>query len=304
MASVVTQAQYHDEAAAYAWVEARLWPNGPECPRCHETKRVGKLAGKSTRPGVYKCYVCRKPFTVKIGTVMEASNVKLHLWLQAFYLLCSSKKGCSSHQLARTLGIQVRSAWFLSHRIREAMRTGSLAPMGGTGGIVEVDETFIGRQKGKPKRRGYAHKMAVLTLVDRDGDARSVHIDDVKTATLIPIVKQNIAREARVATDEAVQYRRLNRFFVQHEALNHLADEWTRGEFHTNTVEGYFSIFKRGMKGIYQHCSEKHLHRYLSEYDFRYNNRIARGVDDQQRTEKALAGVKGKRLKYRDPVSP
>lgn len=305
MTSVLTQAQYHDEVAAYAWVEARLWPNGPECPRCKEKKRVGKLAGKSTRPGVYKCYVCRKPFTVKIGTVLEASNVKLHLWLQAFYMLCSGKKGCSSHQLARTLGIQVRSAWFLSHRIREAMRSGTLAPMGGAGGsgVIEADETFIGTKKGVPKKRAYHHKNAVLSLVERDGEVRSFHVDKANAENILPIVRENLAKEAHLMTDEAGHYRKLRGADMKgHDFVNHQSGEYVRGDVHTNTVEGYFSLFKKGMRGIYQHCDERHLHRYLSEFDFRYNQRIARGVDDQQRTETALNGVKGKRLKYRDPV--
>lgn len=290
----------HDEAEAYKFVEARLWPHGPECPRCKETKRVSAMQGKSTRTGVYKCYVCRKQFTVKIGTVFEASNIPLHKWLQAIYLMCSSKKGISSNQLARTLGIQVRSGWFLSHRIREAMRSGVLAPMGG---VVEVDETFIGRREGKAKRRGYGHKNAVLSLVQRGGEARTVHVDDVKTRTVLPIVKANIAREARVMTDDALQYEDKLGDFAEHGVVNHSAGEYVRGDVHTNVVENYFSIFKRGMRGVYQHCSEKHLHRYLAEFDFRYNARVALGVNDDQRAEKALRGVQGKRLKYRLPGS-
>jgi transposase-like protein len=261
------------------------------------------MKGKSTRIGVYKCYVCRKQFTVKVGTVFEASNLPLHKWLQAVYLMCSSKKGISSNQLGRTLGIQVRSAWFLSHRIREAMRSGSLAPMAG---IVEADETFIGRKKGEPKRRGGgAHKNAVLSLVERGGQVRTFHVDDVKAATLLPIVNENIAKEARVMTDDADTYYNKLDGFAGHGTVNHSAKEYVRygGPFpiHTNTVEGYFSIFKRGMKGVYQHCSEKHLHRYLAEFDFRYNARVALGVDDAERAEKALRGVRGKRLKYRLP---
>jgi transposase-like protein len=290
----------HDEAEAYKFVEARLWPNGPECPRCKETKRVGSMKGKSTRIGVYKCYACRKQFTVKIGTLFESSNLPLHKWLQAIYLMCSSKKGISSHQLARTLGIQVRSGWFLSHRIREAMRSGSLAPMSG---IVEVDETFIGQKKGVPKRRGTGHKHAVLSLVERGGEARTVHVENVKTRTIVPIVNANIAREARVMTDDALQYEGKLDDYAEHGVVNHSAGEYVRGNVHTNTVESYFALFKRGMRGVYQHCSEKHLHRYLAEFDFRYNARVALGVSDAQRAEKALRGVQGKRLKYRLPGS-
>jgi hypothetical protein len=257
------------------------------------------MKGKSTRIGVYKCYACRKQFTVKIGTVFEASNLPLHKWLQAVYLMCSSKKGISSNQLGRTLGIQVRSAWFLSHRIREAMRAGSLAPMGG---IVEVDETFIGRRQGMPKRRGTGHKHAVLSLVQRGGEARTVHVDNVRTKTVVPIVNANIDREARVMTDDALQYENQLDDYAEHGTVAHTAGEYVRGHVHTNTVESYFALFKRGMKGVYQHCSERHLHRYLAEFDFRYNARVALGVNDDQRADKALRGIVGKRLKYR--VSP
>lgn len=295
----------HDEAEAYKFVEARLWPNGTECPRCKETKRVSPMKGNSTRVGVYKCYACRKQFTVKIGTVFEASNLPLHKWLQAIYLMCSSKKRISSNQLGRTLGIQVRSAWFLSHRIREAMRTGSLVPMTG---IVEVDETFIGRKKGAPVRRGGGHKHAVLSLVERGGEARTVHVENVKTRTVVPIVNDNVAREARVMTDTALQYENQLGHFAEHETVNHSAEEYVRyrkGQpmVSTNTVESYFALFRRGMRGVYQHCSEKHLHRYLAEFDFRYNARVALGVNDDQRAEKALRGVKGKRLTYRGSPS-
>ena len=296
MSSVLSAKHYHDEAAAYEFIEARLWPNGPECPRCKETKRVGKLKGKTTRPGVYKCYQCRKPFRVTVGTVFEASNIKLHIWLQAIFLLCSSKKGCSANQLSRTLGIQLRSARFLGHRIRESMRTGSLVPMTG---VVEVDETFIGQKKGVPKRRGVGHKHAVLALVQRGGEARTVHVNDIKTRTVVPIVNANVAKEARVMTDEALQYEGKLDHFAEHGTVNHSAEEYVRGDISTNTVESYFALFKRGMRGVYQHCDERHLHRYLSEFDFRHNNRIALGINDEQRAENALRGVKGRRLTYK-----
>lgn len=300
--SILSDLHFHNEEAAYGWVEARLWPNGPVCPKCGETKRVGKLTGKSTRIGVHKCYACRKPFTVKVSTIFEDSHIPMRIWLQAIYLIASSKKGISSNQLHRTLKITLKSAWFLSHRIREAMRDGSFAaPMGGNGssGIVEADETFIGKKKGAKVRRGAGHKHAVLSLVERGGKVRSVHVDDVKASTLIPIVNDNIAKEARVMTDDAATYYQKLEGFASHETVNHSAEEYVRGDVHTNTVEGYFSIFKRGMKGIYQHCDEKHLHRYLAEFDFRYNNRVALGVDDEQRAANALQGVKGKRLTYR-----
>ena len=263
------------------------------------------MNGKSTRVGLYKCYQCRKPFTVRMGTVFESSHVPLHLWLQAMHLLCSSKKGISSNQLHRTLGITLKSAWFLSHRIREAMRDGSLAPMGGDGGVVEVDETFIGKREGVEVRRGYAHKNVVLSLVERGGSVRSFHVDSTKKVDVLPIVEANIDRESRLMTDEANQYAQLGDDFASHDAVDHGREEWgytdrkTGTKININTVEGYYSIFKRGMKGVYQHCKEKHLHRYLSEFDFRYSHRVKLGVNDAARADCALRGVKGKRLTYR-----
>lgn len=301
--SALSAPHFHNEEAAIAKLESIVWPNGPVCPHCGnaDEKRLYKIKGKTARPGLRTCGDCRKQFTVKIGTLFESSHVPVHKWWQAVHLLCCSKKGISSHQLHRTLKVTYKTAWFMSHRIREAMRSGSFAPMGGEGGIVEVDETFIGRKKGVPKPKGgYPHKLAVLTLVDRNGEARSFHVDDTRAIKVVPIVKANIAREARLATDEAGVYLAVGRTFAQHERLNHARDEWARGEFHTNTVEGFFSIFKRGMRGVYQHCSEKHLHRYLAEFDFRYNNRSAKGVDDEPRADRAMSGIIGKRLMYRD----
>jgi len=266
------------------------------------------MGGKSTRIGTYKCYACRKPFTVKIGTIFEKSHVQMHIWLQAFHLLASSKKGFSANQLHRILKVSLQTAWFIGHRVREAMRTGSLAPpLGGAGGsgVVEADETFIGRKKGVPQPKGgTAHKHAILGLVERGGEVRTVHVQDVKADTILPIVNGNIAREARVMTDDAATYYNKLEGFAGHDTVAHAAGEYVRypeGEpvIHTNTIEGYFSIFKRGMKGVYQHCDERHLHRYLSEFDFRYNNRVRLGVNDEQRAVRAIKGVRGKRLTYR-----
>lgn len=294
--SILSKPMFHDEAEAYAWVEARVWPQGPVCPHCGETDRVGELKGKSTRIGVRKCYACRKPFTVKVGTIMEASRIPMTKWLQAIYLMCSSKKGISSHQLARTLDITVKSAWFLSHRIREAMRDNALSPLGGGGGIVEVDETYTGPKLSKGV---WGRKHIVLTLVDRDtGAARSFKIDRANRATILPILRDNLDNEARVITDDSGIYRDLDKEYV-HAFVVHSKKEWGRGEIHTNTIEGFYSIFKRGMKGVYQHCSEKHLHRYAAEFDFRYSNRAKLGVSDEERTEAAIAGIVGKRLTYR-----
>jgi len=301
--SVLSAPHFHNEEAAYAFVEARVWPVGPLCPHCGGFERIGKMGGKSTRLGTYKCYQCRKPFTVKVGTVFESSHVPLHIWLQAMYLVCSSKKGISANQLHRTLGVTLKTAWFMGHRIREAMRDGTLAPMGGGGGIVEADETFIGREPGKKKARAYHHKMKVLALVDRETkQARSMVVDDLKPATIVPILRENIAAEVRLATDEAGHYLVAGREFADHGVVRHGQDEHVSSAdrtIHTNTIEGYFSVFKRGMKGAYQHCKKKHLHRYLAEFDFRYNNRVALGVHDAGRAENALKGIDGKRLTYR-----
>lgn len=294
--SVLNKKMFQDEAEAYKWVEAHVWPNGPVCPHCGETERLGVLKGKSTRVGVRKCYACRKPFTVKVGTIMESSHLKMTVWLQAIYLMCSSKKGISSHQLARTLGVTVKSAWFLSHRIREAMRSGALSPLGGGGGIVEVDETYTGPKIAKGT---WGKKFIVLTLVDRDtGAARSFQIDRANRATVLPILRDNLDKEARVVTDDSGIYRDLSKEYL-HAFVVHSKKEWGRGEIHTNTVEGFYSIFKRGMKGIYQHCDKQHLHRYAAEYDFRYSHRAKLGYNDEERTEAAIAGIVGKRLTYR-----
>ena len=310
--SALSAPYMHDEAAAFAHVEAMLWPDGPVCPACGVVDNAYVLKGVRTKPskknpegkvrhGLKKCKACGKQFTVRIGTIFEDSHIDLHLWLQAIYLMTSSKKGISSNQLSRTLGVTVRSAWFLSHRIREAMRSDGTVDFGSGGGAVEVDETFIGRDKDKPIRRGYAHKHKVLALVDREsGKARSMVVDDLKAQTLTPILRENIAAEATVYTDEAGQYRRLGDDFAEHDFVRHSGGEYGRGKVHTNTVEGYFSIFKRGMKGVYQHCAKKHLHRYAAEFEFRYNNRVANGPDDLTRAAIALRGVRGKRLLYRD----
>ncbi|MFZ0494398.1 MAG: IS1595 family transposase [Methylocella sp.] len=290
---------FNDEAAAYAYVEARLWANGRPCPHCGVFDRSGALKAKGDRIGLYKCYACRKPFTVKIGTIFEKSHIQMRDWLYAIHMICSSKKGVSANQLHRTLGITLKSAWFMGHRVREAMRSGDLAPMGGIGCIVEADETFIGRKDGTIKRRGHGHKNAVLSLVDRDsGQVRSFHVGGTSAADIVPIIKANVAKETAMMTDEGGHYSKLGDHFASHESVSHKADEYVRGSVHTNTVEGYYSVFKRGMKGIYQHCSERHLHRYLAEFDFRYNNRAALGIVDNSRAELALHGVCGKRLRY------
>jgi transposase-like protein len=299
MASALSAPHFHNEDAAFEYVEARVWPKGPTCPHCGGVERISKMQGQSTRKGLYKCYQCRKPFTVRMGTIFESSKVPLHIWLQAMYLVAGSKKGISSNQLARTLGLTVKTAWFLSHRIREAMREGDLAPFGQGGGAVEVDETYIGRKKGKPVRGAYHHKMAVLGLVDRNtGRSRLFHVEKASGSNIQPIVLANLSREARLMTDENYMYRKIGREFAEHSAVKHQNNEYVRGDVTTNTVEGAFSIFKRGMRGVYQHCAEKHLHRYLAEFEFRYSHREANGCDDAARADKMLSGIIGKRLTY------
>jgi transposase-like protein len=267
-----------DDTAAREYLEKLLWPEGPVCPHCG----IVNHAYATKRPGVFRCAesVCRKDFTVTMHTVMERSKIALHKWLQAFHLMCSSKKGVSAHQLHRTLGIGYEAAWFMAHRIREAMRDGGLAPLGGNGGIVEADETYFGnipeskrpaspQRKGRPYtkggRVGVGGKRAVLSLVERGGRVRSFHPATADSATVTKIVRENVNRETRLHTDESKLYLKVGAEFAAHETINHSGKEYARGDVTTNSVEGYFSIFKRGMRGIYQHCGEKHLHRYLAE---------------------------------------
>jgi transposase-like protein len=309
--SILAKAYFHNERKAFRHLEKLLWKDGVVCPKCGTVDSAGRLEGVKgkngkVRLGLWKCYECRKQFTVRVGTVFESAHIPLHKCLQAVHLIASSKKGISSHQLHRILEIQYKSAWFLSHRIREAMRDGKLAPMGGAGKTVELDETYIGRLAGQPAKKGPSTKNVVLTLVERGGIARSFHIDSTSIAQIVPIVRENVRRESIVMTDEAPVYRGLGKEYLSHDAVNHGAKEYVRyaGDdvITTNTVEGYYSIFKRGMKGVYQHCSEKHLHRYLAEFDFRYSNRIALGVDDQDRADKAIlpsaqSRAKGKNIR-------
>ena len=285
----------HNEEAAYDFLESILWQDGPVCPHCGCMGRITKVKANPEK----------RIRVVKVGTVFEASKVKLNLWLQAVVLMTSSKKGISAHQLHRTLDVTYKTNWFMCHRIHEAMRSGDLAPFGSNGGVVEIDETFIGhdhniKPRGQKKGRGVAHRFKVLSLVDRStGRARSVVVDDLKTKTLVPILRENIVAEARVMTDEARHYSRLRNDFAEYGSVRHRMGEYVNREnpeIHTNTIEGCFSIFKRGMKGIYQHCAKKHLHRYMAEYDLRYSNRSANGIEDQERARLALKGITGKRL--------
>lgn len=291
---------FHDDDAAREHLEGLLWPNGPVCPRCGVMDdRITKLKGKSTRPGVYKCKDCRKPFSVTIGTVMERSHIPLSKWVLAAQLMASSKKGMSALQLHRMLGTNYETAWFLFHRLREAASDPSPSPIGGENKVVEADETFVG---GKAKNKAFGpppKKMAVFSLVERDGEVRSKHVADVTAKTLREALVTKADRKSYLMTDEAPTYVKVGREFAGHGSVNHSADEYVRGGFwHTNTAESYFAILKRGVYGAFHSVSEAHLSRYLAEFDFRYNRRE---LADAERAADLLRGTKGKRLLYRQP---
>jgi transposase-like protein len=288
---------FHDDAAARKYLEGVRWPDGPVCPHCKSTGEHYELTGKSTRPGVRKCADCRKPFSVTVGTVFERSKIPLSKWLAAAFLLCSSKKGISAHQLHRTLGVTYKTAWFLAHRIRFAMTDTGGGLMGSGGGSVEADETYIGRKPGRNMRPGAGHKEQVFALVERGGKVRSKHVSNFNQ--IKETLKLNVAPEATLYTDQAKMYRKLGKEFAAHETVNHSIKEYARGNAHTNTIEGVFSVFKRGMIGTYQHCGSQHLQRYLAEFDFRYNHRAALEINDSQRVKDCLSGIGGKRLTYR-----
>jgi transposase-like protein len=306
-----TAPHFQSPELAREWLEGQRWPDGPICSHCGTINH----AYKTKRAGYYRCAEkdCRKDFTVTTGTLMERSHIALNKWLMAFYLMASSKKGISSHQLHRALAVDYKTAWFLTHRIREAMRDGGLGPLGGPdgSGIVEVDETYFGEVEERrlsPNRRGRPYtkggkfgpggKRAIVSLVERGGNIRSFHVAVADKETVSRIVKENISKEARLFTDESRLYSGADAHFADHQTVKHSGGEYAREEVHTNTVEGAFSIFKRGMRGVYQHCKEKHLHRYLSEFDFRYNYRVGLGFSDIDRTKAAIQGIAGKRLMY------
>ena len=304
----LTAPHFKDEEKAREHLEGLRWPDGPICPHCGVLGAHYRMNGASRRPGLLKCKDCRKQFSVTVGTVFERSKIPLTKWLMATYLMCTSKKGISSHQLHRMLGVQYKTAWFMTHRIREAMREGFAGKLGGGGKVVEVDETFGNerkpRRQGK-KGRGSVHKTKVLSLVERGGKVRSFHVNEVNYKTLKPILEEQIHADSYIMTDTAGQYQstagsKLDDVFARHDVVNHRIGEYVRGDIHTNVVEGYFSIFKRGLMGSYHHVSKKHLKRYLCEFDYRYNYRSALGFGDAERAEIALQGIAGKRLTYRD----
>ncbi len=305
--SVLNAPHFQTEAAAFAYVEAALWPNGPVCPFCDSGKPVRPMNGKTTRIGLHKCYGCRKPFTVRHGTIFESSHLPLHLWLQVIHLFCASKKGISTRQIQRMLDCSMKTAWFLGHRIREVFAPGSDAgPLGGRGKVVEADETFLlkgdGKRKLTRKAGGYAHKMKVMSLVERGGQIRSRRVLDVTKMTAQQVLAANVHPESILHTDGSQIYRGLG-IAKKHEFVDHSISYVGLGQngrkVHTNTLEGFFSVFKRGMVGVYQHCGEQHLDRYLAEFDFRANHREKMGFNDVSRADAALKATKGKRLTYR-----
>jgi transposase-like protein len=294
MAKSVSDApHFTSEPAAFAYVEARLWPDGPVCPHCGETDRIGALKGKTTRPGLYKCYACKKPFTVRIGTIFEDSHLPLHLWLQVIHLFCCSKKGIATRQIQRMLDCSMKTAWFLGHRIRLAMTpNGDLGRLGGEGKTVEIDDMELGRSK-KTRPRPRAMNMKVLSLIERGGPIRSIVLDH---RGIGPRIREHLDRQSRLVSDSAPVFKFTGA--AKHEAVDHSKFEWARGDVHTNTLEGFFSVFKRGLIGVYQHVDAKHFDRYAAEFDFRMNTRVRLGINDRERAEIALKGMKGKRLTY------
>ena len=291
-------ARFTNEDAARKHLEAIQWPDGPVCPHCGVLDRSSRIAGG--RPGLLFCNACRMQYSVTVGTVMERSKVPLHIWLYCNHLLCSSKKGLSSHQMARMLGVTYKTAWFLTMRLRKAMEVtpGSEPPLGGDGFVVEADETYIGKKDGKRKHKGaggYGHKRTVVSLVERGGRVRSFKIGEPTRAKIMPVLWTNVDRASTLHTDGAQVYKYPG---MAHEAVDH-SKEYVRDGVHTNSAEGFFSIFKRGMVGTYQHCGEQHLQRYLAEFDFRMNYRVKLGYSDDMRADVALEGIRGKRLMYR-----
>jgi transposase-like protein len=301
---------FSDNEAAREHLEKLRWANGTFCPHCGNVQSVTRLQGNSHRPGLWQCNECREHFTVTVGTVMERSHIDLCKWVLAFHLMAASKKGMSASQLGRMLGITYKSAWFMSHRIREAMADASPAPLGGAGKVVEVDEAYHGKvenpvpskhRKGRPYiKNGLKHqKRPIVALVERGGEARAVHVPQVTGKNIKAVLAQHVDAKSRLHTDESRLYEGAGADYATHETVNHGGKEFVRGDVTTNTVEGFFSVFKRGMVGVYQHCGEQHFQRYLNEFTFRYNSREKLGVNDSARASRAIKAAEGKRLTYR-----
>jgi transposase-like protein len=308
----LTDPMFHNEDAARAWLEHYRWPENVNCPHCGSL-RVTMMGGKKHRPGLYHCPDCRGQFTVQTGTVMESSHVKLAKWVLAIRLMAASKKGFSAHQLHRSIGVTYKTAWFMFHRLREAMADPSAPPIGGEGKIVEADEAYHGRKKapsempayrkGRPYTKGGVNgprqKRPIVALVERGGEARATHMGHVTAKNIGTFIAKAVDTKSRLMTDESKLYGSLGKEFASHESVNHAAKEYARGDVNTNIVEGMFGVFKRGMTGVYQHCGEQHFQRYLDEFTFRFNNRTKLGVENARRAEKLTKGMEGKRLTYR-----
>ena len=306
-----TENRFHSEAAAREYLESIRWPKGPVCPHCGGADRQYRLeanAAKKIRLGLLACGHCNGQYTVTVGTVFEDSKIPLHKWVYANHLICSSKKGISSKQLERVLGVTYKTAWFMSHRLRAGMKSEPEGQLGGGGKVVEIDETYYGRRRGRKVQRGMEHKQKIFSLVERSGKVRSFHVPSVTGDNLKPIIRKHVDRASAIHTDEFGAYSKLGREFAAHETVTHGNEEYVRhtpkGIVTTNTIEGYFSILKRGLTGIYQCVSEQHLQRYVDEFDFRYNNRQSLGVDDEQRAAAVLKQIHGKRLTYRRTNAP
>jgi transposase-like protein len=308
MPSDLSNPIFNDETKAREHLESLRWAGGRFCPHCGATEGTSFVEGKKHRPGLYYCNSCKSTFTVTVGTIFERSKLPLSKWMLAYHLMAASKKGISAHQLHRMLGITYKSAWFMCHRIRESMTDSNPTPMGGSGQIVEVDETFLGapeqeyiyeNNRGWRGKRGYHSKIKVMGLVERNGRARSIKVDDLDAKTISKVLTENVDPTSRLQTDQASHYKVQGKKFAKHETVNHSKGEYARGDVTTNSVEGYFGLFKRGMTGVYQHCGEQHLQRYLNEFDFRYSNRSALGIGDTERAQLAIKGAEGKRLTYR-----
>ncbi len=308
----LTDQIFHDETKAREWLEVSRWPNGVACVHCGGV-RVAPMGGKKHRPGLYHCPDCRGQFTVQTGSVMESSHVPLPKWVLAIRLMSASKKGFSAHQLHRSIGVTYKTAWFMFHRLREAMADPSAPPIGGEGKIVEADEAYHGRKKaptempayrkGRPYtksgKNGGTQKRPIVALVERGGEARVIHMGHVTAKNIGAFMAKNVDMKSRLNTDESKLYGTLGKDFASHETVNHAAKEYARGDVTINTAEGYFGVLKRGLTGVYQHCGEQHFQRYLDEFSFRFNNRTKLGVEDSERAEKLTKGMEGKRLTYR-----
>ena len=308
MSTDLYRPEFIDAVKAREWLESELWADGRPCPHCGVVDRSTRIGGTTARPGLYMCNPCRKQFTVTVGTLYERSKIPLNKWLAATHLMMASKKGISALQIGRMLGLSKKTAWFLCHRIRESLRETEPALLGGEGMTVEADETYVGgkeKNKHRSKRNadhiGGVGKEMVFSLVERQGRVRSHHLANISATNLRPLLEEQLADASatKFMTDGEGQYRIIGPMFKSHEVVNHGIGEYVRGDAHTNTIEGYFSILKRGIIGTYHHVSGEHLKRYLAEFDFRYNNRQALGVSDRERMVKAIPGIVGKRLTYR-----